>query len=258
MAARRADELDYASLVSELFPRLSGGIRWGLDRTRRMLAAAGNPERAWRSIHIGGTNGKGTAAATAESVLRAAGLRTGLYTSPHLTSFRERVRIDGAPIAEAELLASARRLWPHVEREAPSFFEATTAIAFDAFARAGVDVAVVEVGLGGRLDATNVLMPDVAVVTNVAVDHVEFLGEDPAGIAREKAGIAKRGVPFLIGETGEAMGTVLESTAREAGAVVHRLAADVPELLDADVRGSRFRLTTAWGALDRGGQSLGR
>ncbi|HUF13556.1 MAG TPA: Mur ligase family protein [Longimicrobiales bacterium] len=250
MSARRAEALDYPGLVRELFPRLSGGIRWGLDRTQRLLDAVGNPERAWRAIHIAGTNGKGTAAAVAEAVLRAAGLRTGLYTSPHLTSFRERVRIDGRLIEEVALLESARALWPHIEREAPSFFEATTAIAFDAFARAHVDVAVVEVGLGGRLDATNVIAPDVTVVTNVAVDHVEFLGPDPVGIAREKAGIAKPGVPFLVGEEDPSMLSVLVDGARERGAIVHRLPPDEPELLDWDSDGTRFRLATRWGMLE--------
>ena len=241
--------LDYARLVRELFPRLTGGIRWGLDRTQRMLADAGDPQRAYPVIHVGGTNGKGTVCAVAESVLRAAGLRTGLYTSPHLTSFRERVRIDGVPIEEAALLDSANRLWPSIEREAPSFFEATTAIAFDAFARARVDVAVVEVGLGGRLDSTNVVVPEVAVVTHVSVDHVDFLGSDPAGIAREKAGIAKPGVPFLTGEPDDALFAVLHGAASRAGAPVHRRT-ERPDIVDHDVGGTRFRAQTAWGAID--------
>ena len=250
MSAKGADTpLDYPRLVRELFPRLTGGIRWGLDRTERMLADAGDPQRAYPVIHVGGTNGKGTLCAVAESVLRAAGLRTGLYTSPHLTSFRERVRIDGAPIGEAALLESASRLWPSIEREAPSFFEATTAIAFDAFARAGVDVAVVEVGLGGRLDATNVVSPEVAVVTHVTVDHVDFLGSDPAGIAREKAGIAKPGAPFLTGEPDDALFAVLSAEAARAGAIVQRVT-DRPDIVDHGVAGTRFRARTEWGDVD--------
>ena len=250
MAPTGADTpLDYPRLVRELFPRLTGGIRWGLERTIAMLADVGDPHRAYPVIHIGGTNGKGTACAVAESVLRAAGLRTGLYTSPHLTSFRERVRIDGEPIAEAALLESANRLWPSIEREAPSFFEATTAIAFDAFARADVDVAIVEVGLGGRLDSTNVVVPEVAVVTQIGVDHVEYLGHDPKGIALEKAGIAKPGVPFLTAEPDDALFAVLEKRATELGAPVHRLG-DALEIFDSDVRGTRFRVPTAWGVVD--------
>ncbi|MFW5947110.1 MAG: Mur ligase family protein, partial [Gemmatimonadota bacterium] len=169
-------ELSYGALVDHLFPRLTGGIRWGLGRTRRMLAAVDDPHRAYPAIHIAGTNGKGSVAAIMESVLRRTGLRTGLYTSPHLVDFRERIRIDGLPIAEAELLATARTLWPAIEAEAPSFFEAATVIAFLALERAAVDVAVVEVGMGGRLDATNVVAPDVTVITNVALDHAQYLG----------------------------------------------------------------------------------
>ncbi len=250
-AAGREPALDYPRLVRELFPRLTGGIRWGLERTERILADAGDPHRAYPVIHVGGTNGKGTTCAVAESILRAAGLRTGLYTSPHLTSFRERIRIDGEPIAEQPLLEAANRLWPSIEREAPSFFEATTAIAFEAFARARVDVAVVEVGLGGRLDATNVVVPEVAVVTNVSVDHVEYLGSDPAGIAREKAGIAKPGVPFLTGEPDDALFTVLDSVAREAGARAERMPKDVPSLVQEDADGIRFGMaTSAWGTIE--------
>ena len=241
--------LDYPRLVRELFPRLTGGIRWGLERTHAMLADVGDPHRAYPVIHVGGTNGKGTTCAVAESVLRAAGLRTGLYTSPHLTSFRERIRIDGAPIAEEALLEAAERLWPSIEREAPSFFEATTAIAFDAFARAGVDVAVIEVGLGGRLDSTNVVLPEVAVVTQIGVDHVEFLGSDPKGIALEKAGIAKPNVPFLTGEPDDALFAVLERRARELGARVER-AIEPVDVIESNLHGTRFRATTRWGTVE--------
>ena len=250
MPAKAADApLDYPRLVRELFPKLTGGIRWGLERTQSMLADVGDPHRAYPVLHVGGTNGKGTVCAVAESILRAAGLRTGLYTSPHLTSFRERVRIDGAPVEEGALLESANRLWPSIEREAPSFFEATTAIAFDAFARAGIDVAVVEVGLGGRLDSTNVVVPEVAVVTQIGVDHVEFLGSDPAGIAVEKAGIAKAGVPFLTGEPDDALFAVLEAHARRAGAPVHR-ETGTAHVLEQDGTGTRFRTATRFGDLE--------
>lgn len=251
MSPQGAEALDYPRLVRELFPRLTGGIRWGLERTQRLLADVGHPERTYHSLHVAGTNGKGTAAAVAESVLRAAGVRTGLYTSPHLTSFRERIRIDGSPIHEGDLLAAARELWPHIEREAPSFFEATTAIALTAFAQAKVQVAVVEVGLGGRLDATNVIAPDVALVTQVGVDHVEHLGSDPAGIAAEKGGIAKSAVPFLTGESDPAMLAVLEACAGRAGAPMHRLPSSAPAVLETDAGGTRFRFETqTWGVIE--------
>lgn len=138
--------LTYAALIRELFPRLTGGIRWGLGRTERLLGEVGDPHRKFATLHIAGTNGKGSVAATAASVLGAAGLRTGLYTSPHLCTFRERIQIAGQPIDEAALLASAERLWSAIQREGASFFEATTAMAFLALAEADVDIAVVEVG----------------------------------------------------------------------------------------------------------------
>ncbi len=154
VADRTTLSLSYQELVRRLFPRLTGGIRWGLERTEALLRQAGDPHRRFRAIHIGGTNGKGSVAATMASVLSAAGQRTGLYSSPHLCSFRERVRVNGSPISEEDLVAAAAPLWPAIEESGASFFEATTVIAFQALAEAEVDVAVIEVGLGGRLDAT--------------------------------------------------------------------------------------------------------
>ncbi|HSJ14922.1 MAG TPA: folylpolyglutamate synthase/dihydrofolate synthase family protein [Longimicrobiales bacterium] len=192
--------LSYDALVAELFPRLTGGIRWGLERTLRMLAGVGNPQLRYPALHVGGTNGKGSVAATLASVLHAAGRRVGLYTSPHLCTFRERVQVAGAAIEEQALLAAAERLWPAIRQERPSFFEATTAIALLALAEAQVDAAVIEVGLGGRLDATNVIIPAVCVLTNVSLDHVQYLGSTVEAVAREKAGIIKAGVPVATGE----------------------------------------------------------
>lgn len=203
----------YPQLVADLFPRLTGGVRWGLDRTRRLLAGVGDPHLQYRVLHVGGTNGKGSVAAHLDSVLRAQGHRVGLYTSPHLCTFRERIRIDGAPIGEAALLRAAHRLWPAILDEEASFFEATTAIAFLALAEAGVHTAVVEVGLGGRLDSTNVVEPDVAILTNVSLDHVQMLGPTLEHVAVEKAGIIKRGVPVVTGETASPAAGVFAGTA---------------------------------------------
>ncbi len=208
-------------LTPWLFARGTSGIRWGLERTERLLAGVGDPHRRFHSVLIGGTNGKGSVAAMCDSMLRAAGgRRVGLYTSPHLVSFTERIRIDGVPVAEEVLVDAAERLRPAIEAEGASFFEATTALAFLLFAEAGVELAVVEVGLGGRLDATNVLDPLVSVVTNVARDHTEFLGDTLPEIAREKAGIFRRGRPALIGEADEAIAGVLREEAEAAGAEV--------------------------------------
>lgn len=174
-------------------------------------------------VHVGGTNGKGSTATMLYEVLRAAGWRVGLYTSPHLVSFRERVVVDGTAIGEEAVAMWAERLRPLAEERRASFFEVTTAIALADFAARGVDVAVVEVGLGGRLDATNVLRPLAAGVTRIALEHTEYLGPDLASIAAEKAGIAKRGVPFVTTEASEAVAAVLEREALARGALFERL-----------------------------------
>ncbi|HSJ05344.1 MAG TPA: folylpolyglutamate synthase/dihydrofolate synthase family protein [Longimicrobiales bacterium] len=242
--------LTYDALVAELFPRLTGGIRWGLDRTRRMLAAVGDPHRAYRVLHVGGTNGKGSVAAHLESVLRQDGRSVALYSSPHLCSFRERIRLDGRAIDEDALLRAAERLWPLILREEPSFFEATTAIAFLAMAEAGVDTAVVEVGLGGRLDATNVVSPDVVVLTNVSLDHVQLLGATVPDVAREKAGIIKAGVPVVTGETGTDAADEFRDAARAVGAPIDVVAPAAVSVLRMGLDATEFAVRdTAWGDL---------
>ncbi|MGH7445768.1 MAG: bifunctional folylpolyglutamate synthase/dihydrofolate synthase, partial [Longimicrobiales bacterium] len=241
----------YEELVHALFPRLTGGIRWGLDRTLAMLAAVGDPHLHYRTIHVGGTNGKGSVAATIGRVLQEAGHHTGLYSSPHLTTFRERIRIASEPIAESALVAAAARLWPHIDAAAPSFFEATTAIGFLALADAGVDVAVIEVGLGGRLDATNVVAPELCVLTNVSLDHVQLLGETVPEVAAEKAGIIKAGVPVVTGETAPDVLAVFAERARSVGAPLHVLPTDATMNVSVALDGTRFALETrAWGTLD--------
>lgn len=237
-----------------LFARTSGGIRWGLERTEELLAGVGDPHRRFRSLHVGGTNGKGSVSALCESALRAAhpGLTVGLYTSPHLVSFAERIRIGGRAVDAALLAEAEARLRPAIERTGATFFEATTALAFLCFAEAGVDVAVVEVGLGGRLDSTNVIDPLATAVTNVARDHVEYLGDSLEQIAWEKAGIFKPGVPALIGEAVPGPLEVLRRRAAEAGAPLAVLdeVARVSEV-EVSLEGTRFRLDSdRWGSHD--------
>lgn len=233
-------ELTYDELVRELFPRLTGGIRWGLERTTRMLASVGDPHLSYQTIHIGGTNGKGSVAAMLESVLRRSGRPTGLYVSPHLCTFRERIQIAGNAITEDALLGAARRLWPAIAREAPSFFEATTAIGFLALAEAGTEIAVIEVGLGGRLDATNVVQPVATVLTNVALDHVQFLGPTLESVATEKAGIIKPHVPLVTAETARGPLEIFRARAREQSAPVRVVTPDDWRLLATDTNGTRI------------------
>jgi dihydrofolate synthase/folylpolyglutamate synthase len=234
-----------------LFGRTTGGIRWGLERTEEMLAGVGDPHRRFRSIHVGGTNGKGSVSALCDAALRTAapGRRVALYTSPHLVRFAERIRVDGAPVDAALLASCVERLRPGIESSGATFFEAATAVAFLCFAEAGVDVAVVEVGLGGRLDSTNVVAPLVAAVTNIARDHVEFLGDTLGEIAREKAGIWKPGVPAITGEADPVALGVLAHRALEVGAPFFALdfVATVEDVrLSSAGTGFRFR-SEAWG-----------
>jgi dihydrofolate synthase/folylpolyglutamate synthase len=206
-----------------LFPALATNVLWGLSRMTAALAAVGDPHLAYATLHVGGTNGKGSVAATLAAVLGAAGHRVGLYTSPHLCSFGERIQVDGAPLPESRLIAHADDLRDLITRHGLTFFEAATLLGFQAFAREGVEVAVVEVGLGGRLDATNVVRPLVATVTNVALDHAEYLGETLTAIAAEKAAIAKAGMPLVTGETDPELLEVIGRVCAEHGAVLDPL-----------------------------------
>ncbi|NIN70855.1 MAG: bifunctional folylpolyglutamate synthase/dihydrofolate synthase [Gemmatimonadetes bacterium] len=203
----------------------TGQIHWGLRRTRAMLHGVGRPHMTYRSVHIGGTNGKGSVAAMVASILSAAGQRVGLYTSPHLVEFAERIQVDGRPVDEELLGACARRLRP-LMKEGTTFFETATALALLCFAEAEVDFAVAEVGLGGRLDATNVLLPEVAAVTNVAWDHSEYLGNTLSAIAGEKVGIAKPGVPLVLGRLEPEAGRIIRQTAERVGAPLSQIGYD--------------------------------
>ena len=236
---------DYRQALDELFQRTTGGSKFGLERTLAVLAALGDPHRSLRAIHIAGTNGKGSVATTVSTVLRSRGFRVGVYTSPHLVDFRERVLVDGQPVAEHVVADFIEQRMAMIVETGATFFEATTAMAFDVFARAEVDIAVIETGLGGRLDSTNVLTPIVAAVTSIGIDHVEYLGDTREAIAREKAGIFKKGVPAVIGEPDERISRLLATWAAEAGATPIRVRAEEWDVQDVDVEpdGTRFRLS---------------
>lgn len=226
----------------------------GLDRMRALLAAMGDPHRAFPSVHVAGTNGKGSTASLAAAVADAAGLRVGLHTSPHLVTLRERMRVGGRPAPEAWVADAVGRFQGAFAEAEPSFFEATVALSLLYFAEQEVDLAVVEVGLGGRLDATNVLAPAAAVVTHVGLDHTDLLGETRAEIAREKAGIAKPGVPLLHAVDAPDARAALEAEARARGAAVE----DVRQSCRASVEAAvplRVRLGTPvrdYGAVEVG------
>lgn len=247
-------------LPARLFPPLPTGVHWGLERTVEVLTRAGDPHRAYPILHVGGTNGKGSVAVTLASVLKARGLRVGLYTSPHLRSFRERFQVDGAALDEEDLMESARELRDDLRAHGLTFFEASTVLAFHALARAGVDVAVVEVGLGGRLDSTNVVEPEVSAVTNVAMDHADYLGDTLEAVAREKAGIIKAGTPFVTAEGRAELVEVFQEVARARGAPFHHLdpSRGVKEITLARDHTRFVTSTGSWGDLDLRTPLVGR
>lgn len=211
--------MNLAEALSALYARVPLGMRLGLDPMKAACARAGHPERAFRAVHVAGTNGKGSTCAMIESIARASGLRTGLYTSPHLCRFAERIRLDGAPLSDEALTGVLERALA-IGHDL-SFFETATLAAFLAFAEAKVDLAVVEVGLGGRLDATNVLpAPEVSAVTSIGLDHTDKLGTTLAAIASEKASIAKAGTRMVVGRLAPEAHEVVVRVAREAGAEI--------------------------------------
>jgi len=186
-----------------------------LNNTIALTNYLGNPERNFKSIHVAGTNGKGSVSHMLASVLQDAGYQVGLYTSPHLLDFRERIRINGKPISQREVINFVKENKPFFENHSLSFFEMTVGLAFQSFSNHKVDIAIIEVGLGGRLDSTNVITPEVSVITNIGKDHTQFLGNTLAEIAVEKAGIIKSNIPVVIGETKEETKPVFEKIALE-------------------------------------------
>lgn len=212
------DSPDTQGIWQAIAGRVRFGIKPGLERMEWLLEALGRPERAYRVIHLAGTNGKGGTASFVEQGLRRAGRRTGLYTSPHLLSPRERIVIDGLPIPDEALARAWQRLLPLLEPVEPSYFELLTALAFEAFRQAGVEIAVIECGLGGRWDATNVVRSELAVLTSVGLDHTAILGDSLAAIAEDKCAIARPACPFVIGELAPEARAVAARVCEERGA----------------------------------------
>lgn len=225
----------YRASLDSLYRRRRFGIRPGLEVEKALLADLGNPERAFPSVHVTGSKGKGSVAAMTQAILTATGLRTGLFTSPHLASYRERIQVDRRPISKDEIVAGLARVEAAAHRlertggidRAPTFFEATTALALDHFARAPVDAAVVEVGIGGRLDATNVLDSRVGVVTTIELEHTDILGPTLAAIAREKSGILHPGMTGVVGRLPGEARAVVEAEATRLGVPLWHLDEEV-------------------------------
>ena len=249
--------MTYKETTEYLFTRIpmferqgASGYKEGLTNTLALDGHFGHPHRNYRTIHVGGTNGKGSCAHTLAAILQQCGMKVGLYTSPHLVDFRERIRVNGQPISEDYVVDFVERERSFFEPLYPSFFEVTTAMALRYFSDMKVDVAVIEVGLGGRLDCTNIITPTLSVVTNISFDHTQFLGDTLAKIAGEKAGIIKRGVPVVIGEATEETRPVFCRKAEEAGAPI-TFAEDHPEVTAATPSedGGMVYETEHWGRI---------
>lgn len=215
------DTLDYLYNSAPLFQQVGAdAYKEGLETTHLLDEHFGHPHRNFHTIHVAGTNGKGSCSHTLAAIIQRAGYRVGLYTSPHLVDFRERIRVNGEPVPEQYVIDFVERERAFFEPLHPSFFELTTAMAFHYFDDEKVDVAVIEVGMGGRLDCTNIITPDLSIITNISLDHTQFLGHTLAEIAEEKAGIIKPGVPVVIGESTPETREVFERKAQEVGAPI--------------------------------------
>jgi len=214
--------MDYQSCIEYLFSKLpmfsrtgAAALKMDLSNTIALCAALDNPQQHFKTIHVAGTNGKGSVSHMLASVMQEAGFKTGLYTSPHLKDFRERIRINGEMISTEQVVQFTENITHLIEALEPSFFEVTVAMAFDHFAKENVEVAIIETGLGGRLDSTNIIHPEMSIITNIGLDHVQLLGNTLGLIAGEKAGIIKANVPVVIGQTHVETATVFENKASQ-------------------------------------------
>lgn len=233
--------LDWLYAQLPMYQRIGkAAYKADLKQTEELMAVLGHPEKKFKSVHIAGTNGKGSVAHMLAAIFQQSGYKTGLYTSPHLIDFRERVRINGDMISEEAVLQFVDSNKEHFEKIGLSFFEMTVGLAFDYFAREEVDIAIVEVGMGGRLDSTNVITPELSIITNISLDHTQFLGNTEALIAGEKAGIIKPGIPVIIGEKHPDTTPVFTEVARknEASLIYAEDEISLREIRDIDLEGN--------------------
>lgn len=238
------ETIDFLFTQVPMFQRIgSGAYKPGLQNTIALDNIFGNAHRSFRTLHVAGTNGKGSVSHTLASILQKSGYRVGLYTSPHLLDFRERIRVNGEMIPEENVVDFVSRYRSCGFDGAPSFFELSTIMAFDYFRSEKVDIAVIEVGLGGRLDCTNIITPLLSIITNISFDHTQFLGNTLPEIASEKAGIIKPGIPVVIGEAeGEVRQVFADKAAKEGSPIV--FAEDVEEILAHNRENGKLRLET--------------
>lgn len=234
---------NYHQTIDYLFHLQRHGIKLTLDNIKTLLQPLNNPQNDYPCIHIAGTNGKGSTAAMLESILMKAGYKVGLYTSPHLVDFRERIRINRVHIPEQEVISFTQKMQPLIDDISPSFFEATTALAFDYFAKEKVDIAIIEVGLGGRLDSTNVITPLLSIITSIDMDHQKYLGDTITQIASEKAGIIKPNVPCITNNRNKEILEVLRRRCLELNSdFVNVNEAAEYQIFSMDLSGTFFKL----------------
>ena len=213
--------VEYLYTKLPLFSRIgAAAYKEDLDNTIRLCEFLGNPHTKFKSIHVAGTNGKGSVSHMLTAIFQTAGYKTGLYTSPHLKDFRERIKVSGEIVNEDFVVAFTEKIKPLITEIEPSFFEITVAMAFDYFAQQKVDIAIIETGLGGRLDSTNIIIPELSVITNIGMDHMNLLGNSLDKIAAEKAGIIKYEIPVVIGEVLTETQSIFEKTAKEKKALL--------------------------------------
>jgi len=206
---------DYKACISFLFELERTGIKYDLKNIRRLLLFLNNPQKKFKSIHVAGTNGKGSVSSIINSGLIENKIKTGLYTSPHIKDFRERILVNGMPVSKKFILNFTKKIYDEIQKIKPSFFEVTTALAFDYFAFKKVDYAVIETGLGGRLDSTNIINPILSVITSIDIDHTEFLGKKIENISSEKGGIIKKNIPVVIGKVPDASEKIFKKIVKE-------------------------------------------
>ena len=237
--------MNYKATTSWMFSRLpmyqqQGGAAYkkDLSRTLKLAAQLNHPERKFKAVHVGGTNGKGSTAHMIAAVLQESGYKVGLYTSPHLKDFRERIRVNGALVSEQFVVEFIAHHKSFLEQYQLSFFEMTVGMAFSYFEKEKVDIAVVEVGLGGRLDSTNIIAPEVSVITNIGLDHTQFLGDTLQEIAKEKAGIIKKNTPIVIGETQEEIQSIFRQKANTLNAEIYFADVSVHRTCASSLQGS--------------------